>query len=177
MDKKDLRKKCKDIRKNLNINEISLNIQNLLFSTEEYKNAKNILTYYSFKDEVSTIELLKDNSKKWFLPRINEQDLIICNYDNESLIKNSFGIFEPCTNPIDDLKKIDLVILPGLACDYRGNRMGYGKGFYDRFLSKLEHKATKILLLPEELIFENLYPANHDVPVDIVITQNRIVKF
>ncbi|PMP68103.1 MAG: 5-formyltetrahydrofolate cyclo-ligase, partial [Thermodesulfobacterium geofontis] len=86
----------------------------------------------------------------------------------------SYGILEP-QEPIDlDPEDIDIIIVPGIAFDLRGFRLGYGKGFYDRFLKDLKN-PTKIGLIYNELIRDSLPTDDKDVRVDIVISEKRII--
>lgn len=72
--------------------------------------------------------------------------------------------------------EIDLVVVSGVAFDQKGNRLGYGGGFYDRFLRRLKPGTTMVGLAFELQIKEEVYPEDHDYPIDWVITENRIVK-
>lgn len=174
--KQELRKIAKQIRQTLNIELISLNIKKKLLTLPEYSVSKNVFTYYSFKDEIYTIDFFKDKEKNWFVPKIDKDDLLVCEYCSESLVENSFGIKEPNTTTIKNTDSIDMVILPALMADRKGNRLGYGKGFYDRFLNSLQHSPTKVLLLPEELLKDDIPSEAHDCKSDLIITQCNIYR-
>lgn len=175
--KQELRKIAKQIRQKLDIQKISKNIHKMLFDLPEYHKAKNIFIYHSFQDEVNTLDLFNDKEKNWFIPRISNDNLLVCKYCSDSLIENNFGIKEPSTSVIEELSSIDIVILPALMADKKGNRLGYGKGFYDRFLNSLNHTPLKILLLPEEVLQEEIPCEQHDCKVDLIITQCNIYRF
>ena len=174
--KQELRKIAKQIRKTLDIESISKNIQKSLLSLPEYCDVKNIFTYHSFVDEISTLGFFKDKGKNWFVPKIHNDNLLACEYCSHALTKNKFGIKEPTTPIIETNSKIDMIILPALMADKKGNRLGYGRGFYDRFLNSLSHSPLKILLIPEELLQEKIPCEEHDCTVDLIITQCNIYR-
>ncbi len=175
INKKELRILAKDIRKKLDISTISEKIIDNFVSSSEYEQSLNILAYHSFSDEVNTHALFKKNGKNWFIPRINEDDLEVCLYE-PNLSKNKFGILEPRGVDCQDPSIIDLVILPALMVDKRGHRLGYGKGFYDRFLSQNCNSINKVVFIPEELFVETIYPEAHDCAVNLIITQCNIYR-
>lgn len=139
-----------------------------LAQTQEYKSAKNIMIFYPMKNEVNLLELLKDNSKSFYLPKINGKNLLCCEYkDGDTLCESCFKTLEPQTLPTDK-NKIDLVIVPALCCDKNNYRLGYGGGFYDRFL--VDYKGRTITCLPQELIVETIYPDEFDIPIQTIIS-------
>ena len=167
MNKNLLRKWAKDKRKELDMVRISAILADKLAQTEEYKNSKNIMIFYPTIFEVNLLSLLKDNSKIFYLPRIKENELECCKYsDGDELCESCFHTLEPtCTSC--DKKNIDLVIVPALACDKNGYRLGYGGGFYDRFLQN--YKGKKVVCIPKELIVSTVYPENHDIKMDSIL--------
>jgi 5-formyltetrahydrofolate cyclo-ligase len=88
------------------------------------------------------------------------------------------GIREPKINKIyeKDIDDIDIVIVPGAGFDNKGNRLGYGAGYYDKLLSKSKKKISAIALAFEEQIAEKIPAEPHDIKVDIIITDNRLIK-
>lgn len=91
-------------------------------------------------------------------------------------IKEPKELFRSRKDRIFDPKQIDLVIVPGLAFDINGNRLGRGKGYYDRFLRHLSPKTLKIALAFECQIFETIPRDSNDVPMDLVVTEERIIR-
>lgn len=167
-DKKKLRKNLKQIRKTLDIKEISVLLVEKLRETSEYRCAKNILIYYPLKEEINLLDLLKDKNKNFYLPKINGQELLCCPYkEGDETCLSCFKTCEPLTEPCKK-SMIDLAIIPALACDKKNYRLGYGGGFYDRFLK--DYTGKKAVCLPSELIVETIYPEEHDIPVDLIIT-------
>lgn len=139
-----------------------------LKETELYKSAKNIMIYYPLKYEVNLLGLLNDCSKKFYLPKTDGKNLLCCPYSkDDKLCLSLYKTQEPKTKPCDK-DTIDLVIVPALACDKNNYRLGYGGGFYDRFLKDFSGK--KICCIPKVLILDTVCKENFDIPVDFVIT-------
>ena len=140
---------------------------------EQFKNASVVFCYVSYASEVNTHTLIKQ------MLMLGKTILVpLCTDKNGSMISvkiNSFddlregmyGIFEPvCRIPFDKTK-IDVSIIPGVAFDKNGYRIGYGKGYYDRFLADIS--PFKIGILHSELFFDSLPHDENDVQVDMVI--------
>lgn len=167
--KSSLRTKAKDIRKNLNLEKISEQILKKIKQHKFYQNAENIMIFYPTKYEINLLNLLNDK-KKFYLPKVNGKDLLVCPYKKgEYLEKSSFNILEPCSNP----KKpeiLDLVIIPALMADKNGYRLGYGGGFYDRFIPTLKPECKTITVVPFELLTDNLPHEDFDIKTDLIIT-------
>lgn len=164
--KTKLRKWAKEERKKLDMQAINKKLVENLRQTEEYKQAKNVMIFYPKDREVNLLSLLDDN-KNFFLPKINGQELLYCPYCKEDkLCTSCFNTQEPLTEPSN--KTIDLIIVPALAVDKNNYRLGYGGGFYDRFLAN--KSCTKIVCIPSKLIVETVYPESFDIPVDKIIS-------
>ena len=167
MNKSELRIWAKNKRKELDMATISTILTDKLVKTEEYKSSKNIMLFYPLKDEVNLLSLLGDDSKNFFLPRIKGEILECCNYTNgDELCESCFKTVEPTCQACDK-KNIDLVIIPALACDKDGYRLGYGGGFYDRFLK--DFHGIKITCIPRELVIETVFPEKHDIKPDMIL--------
>ncbi len=133
--------------------------------------ADKILMYHSLPDELSTLEFLSKWSgrKKFFLPRVNGVNLEILPYDRSFLKLGAFQIEEPQGNDLTSINEIELVVVPALAYDRNGNRVGRGKGYYDRLMP--DCKAVKVGVGYDFQLVDDIEVAAHDVPVDIVITE------
>ena len=172
MNKQILRKKYKDIRRNIKDKEEQDNIIfNKVINLEEYKQSDLILIYVSLKDEVDTIELIKYSlkiGKKVAVPKCEDNDIIFYYINSiKDLEEGKFGILEPKTN-----KKVinfnnSICIIPGVAFDKQNNRIGYGKGFYDRFLEN--YNGIKIGLTYKECVCDKIDSEINDVKMDKVI--------
>lgn len=164
-DKQQLRKWAKAFGKLRE--DASYKLVHKLIETDEYKQAKNIMLFYPIKNEVNLLELLQDNSKTFFLPKIDGQKLLCCEYKNgDILCESCFKTLEPTSKPIDK-NTIDLVIVPALCCDKNNFRLGYGGGFYDRFLT--DYKGKTVVCLPKELVVDTIYPDKFDIAVDNIV--------
>ena len=168
MDKKTLRKYLKEKRKTLQIEALSEIIVQKLVQTDEYKQAKHVMIFYPLKDEINLLNLLNDKDKTFYLPKIEGNELLCCSYKNgEELCESCFKTKEPLTEP-SNKTILDLIIVPALAVDKNNYRLGYGGGFYDRFLKGVN--AIKIICLPKEFILDTVYPEVHDIKIDNIIT-------
>ena len=181
--KKLLRKKYSEIRKAIpGKKEKCEAIFSALISTSEYKNAGCIALYNSFGSEADTSHIAVHAlscGKTIAYPRVCSNDMKFYRYyKNMPFEKSRFGVQEPFdeTENIIFPEKIDLVIVPGLCFDKSKNRLGYGGGFYDRFLIKT--KAVKIAICFDEQIIENgsLPVSENDVKTDVIITDKRIFR-
>ena len=146
-----------------------------LEKTAAFLMAENVLMYHSLPDELSTHAFLKKwgGKKHFYLPRVNGVNLDILPYDESRLELGSFHIEEPTGADTVDPSEIEVIVVPAVAYDRRGNRLGRGKGFYDRLLA--EAKATKIGVGYEFQLMDELPAEEHDVPMDIIITQNTTI--
>ncbi len=143
-----------------------------LLSIPEFKAAKTVFCYVSAKGEVDTTKLLSDIAKEKVLTVpycIDTRGNMIAVRTNDvsDLVEGHFGIPEP-KNPIEFPKKeIDFVIVPAIAFSKDGYRLGYGKGYYDRFLSDIT--PYKLGVCKKELLLENLPHDEYDVRVDRIL--------
>lgn len=179
MNKTDIRRKINAMRRMLEVHE-QLAAADQVFSrleqTAAFILADKVLMYHSLPDELSTRQFLKKwgSKKHFFLPRVNGVNLDILPYDESRLELGSFHIEEPVGDDLVDVDDIELIIVPAVAYDRRGNRLGRGKGFYDRLLASA--KATKIGVGYEFQLVDEIPAEPHDVPVDYVITQTTTIK-
>lgn len=152
-----------------------------LLSLDILGDCKTIMAYADFKNEVRTgilINYLLKAGKKTVLPRICRGEIVPYEIrDLNDLKKGAFGITEPDSERCApaDIKVIDAVIVPGIGFDRRGNRIGFGKGYYDRFLSKLKSQAKIIALAYDFQIVADIPPSPCDVPVHCIVTEKEII--
>jgi 5-formyltetrahydrofolate cyclo-ligase len=177
--KNDYRNHAKRIRQQLDIVEISRAICARIMALEEYKAAKTVAGFYPFGKEIDLRCLYEDSSKKFLLPRvIDEENIEFYLFNKETqLEKNKWGILEPKTELETSQIVPDIILIPALMVDKQGYRLGYGKGYYDRYLSKLPEHCLKILPVAEELFVDSLPHDEHDVRVDIALTQSNVYDF
>ena len=172
MNKQILRNKYLKIRKNINNKkEIDDIIFNKVISLKEYKESNLVLTYVSLKDEVDTFKLIEYSlkiGKKVAVPKC-EGDIIkfslISNLTD--LKKGKFNILEPTTNKLVTNFENSICIVPGIAFDKNNNRIGYGRGFYDKFLQN--YNGIKIGLVYSECICEEIDIEKTDIKMDKIV--------
>lgn len=179
MEKSDIRRKIKNLRLMLSEAEkmsAADEVFDQLEKTAAFMMADNILMYHSLPDELSTIKFLRKwgGRKHFFLPRVNGVNLDILPYEETRLELGSFQIEEPTGDNYADVDDIELMIIPGVAFDRRRNRLGRGKGFYDRLLAA--SKATKIGVGYEFQLLDELPAEPHDIPMDMIITQKTVIR-
>lgn len=148
----------------------------MLERTAAFMMADKILMYHSLPDELSTRDFIARwaSRKKFFLPRVNGLNLEILPYDRSRLHLGAFNIEEPDGSELTDISEIELIVVPAVAYDRRGNRIGRGKGYYDRLLARTD--ATKIGVAYACQICDDIEPEPTDVPMHYIITENEIIR-
>lgn len=138
--------------------------------------ADNILMYHSLPDELSTTGFIDrwHTRKHFFLPRVNGVNLDILPYDKSRLHLGAFNIEEPDGDDIAQIEQMEMIVVPAIAYDRYGNRIGRGKGFYDRLLR--EAHAVKVGVAFDCQMVDEIEPEEFDVPVDYVITERTFIK-
>ena len=179
--KKELRNRMKALKNEQNKKDwerISDAIFAQIEDTEAFNKASSILSYWSMSDEVMTHKAVERWSKykKVYLPLIKGNDLELVRFEGVEKMKPEpvFGILEPTSTENIEIGEIELVIVPGVAFDASCNRMGRGKGYYDRLLS--ESVAAKIGVAFSFQIVDKVPVDPHDVPLDMVVTEVDIFK-
>lgn len=179
--KQTLRKKYLLIRNNIPDKEIKskIIIEKIKLS-KIYQESKVIALYKSLKSEVDTKELIEYSlkiGKIVVLPKVEKNELKFYKISlNEPLIKSNFGVEEPLGLNINyiDKSEIDLVIVPGLCFDKENNRLGFGKGYYDRFLSNT-NLYTIALCFKEQILEDTLLPVEiTDIKLKEIISDELI---
>lgn len=166
--KNSLRRLAKNIRKNLDINLVSNLIVERIRLLHSYKTAKNVMLFYPLQNEINLMELLKDD-KNFYFPRVCGSELEVCPYKSgDELILSDLNILEPVSSKVDK-SIIDIVFVPALCADNKCNRLGYGKGFYDRFLK--DYNGCSVIPVSDDLIFNNICTDCNDVCCNMVITE------
>jgi 5-formyltetrahydrofolate cyclo-ligase len=194
MNKKDLRKKYKELRDQLSVDEIeakSMAIANRLLQLDTIPNGRQVWeqTYFHLflsieeQKEVDTefiLQILAGKDKEIVVAKSNFKTLEMTHYlltDNTKFQKNEYNIYEPVDGLEMPVSKIDVVFVPLLAYDKKGNRVGYGKGFYDKFLSKCREDIIKIGLSffePEDAIAA---VSETDIRLDYCVTPMTVYNF
>lgn len=185
--KREIRRDILDLRNQKTKEELeerSGKIKVNLFSTPEFKRAKKILFYMSVGSEVRTESMIEDAlklGKEIAVPAVDTENnaLRVCELHDcdTELEPGTFGIPEPkkeCRREVP-AETIDLVIVPGIAFDRKGTRIGYGKGFYDRLLSSMPKARTLGLAYDFQLI-QALPEEEHDIRVNKIVTESGVMK-
>ncbi len=146
---------------------------NLLERTADFMLADRILMYHSLPDELSTRAFIKKWSarKHFYLPRVNGVNLDILPYDESTLALGSFHIEEPTGTDTSSIDDIEMIVVPAVAYDRHGNRVGRGKGYYDRLLA--DSRARKVGVGYDFQVVDEIDTDPHDVRVDVVITESH----
>ena len=177
-----LREKFKAIRLNYSPEQkakLDNDIIERLMRTYQYKNASTILCYVSTPLEVDTRLLIKkalEDGKRVAVPKCKPEtttmDFYLIN-SFDDLEKGTFGVLEPIPSRCEIYEGNDgICIVPGLCFDYAGYRLGYGKGYYDRFLTN--YSQTKIGICYNDCVQQRLFHGRYDVPVDLLITEKYL---
>jgi len=184
--KEKLRKKIMDIRKNISNSEIfekSKEIKERVYKMKAFRQASTILFYVSYDNEVYTHDMIRENlaNKKNVVVPITDKEkhcLIISKLKRwEDLERSTYSILEPkkdCVYEVS-LDEIDLILVPGVVFDESGNRIGHGIGYYDKLL-KNSKRAIHIGLAFEVQIVNDIPAEEHDVKVDKIVTEDRIIN-
>lgn len=184
MNKEALRKEYTNIRKNIKNKSYKDNkIFNKIINSKIYKESNVVALYHSLNSEVDTINLIKymlKDKKQVYLPKVlNDTDMEFYKITMLEDIdyKNNLGIYEPSINQ-DKLNKylLDLIIIPGICFDKNKNRIGFGKGYYDKYMEDI--KAIKVALSYEEQVVKDkmISTSNNDIKVDMIITDKNIYR-
>lgn len=160
----------------------SKEIAEKLMALEEYRKAKAVMFYAAKGNEVQTREMIKaaiKEGKKVLLPVTNMEKkeieaAVIEHYDRD-LKKGAYGIMEPKEKSDVNEKLIDAVVLPGVAFDRQGHRLGYGLGYYDKLLRRLTN-AAKIGLAYDFQIVDKLPRESHDERMGLIVTESSVIR-
>lgn len=159
-------------------------IKKMLFSLPEFVSARTIIFYASFRSEVETLDMIKESikmGKKVVLPKVDKKRHMLVLYEikeMKELIAGYMGIPEPSLTEgrLVSVDNADLIVIPGAGFDYSGNRLGYGAGYYDILLSQRKKKMPIIALSYEEQLVDYIPSEDHDVKVEIIVTDKRLIR-
>jgi 5-formyltetrahydrofolate cyclo-ligase len=153
-----------------------------LLALDEYAKAECVALYAPAHNETDTALILTaafDAGKRVLYPAVCGHHMVFRRVEHiDALQKGAFGILEPCPTGIDhQADEADLIVVPGVAFDQGGHRVGYGKGFYDRFLQHPHRKAHLIGLCHDFQLVDHVIPTDsHDIPMEIIVTDSRIIR-
>ena len=175
MNKSELRKYVREKKRAMTAEQIaqkSQELAQLFYTTEAYCNAKTIYGYLPYNQEVRTVPMLQralEDGKQVAVPKVFGDEMRFIYLTDLSAVAPGYaGIPEPVADGPVAEDPHALVLMPGLAFDRQGHRIGYGGGFYDQFLAKEPEHPTLALCYDFQL-FETLQTEEHDIPVDVVL--------
>lgn len=188
MEKREIRERILEQRNKLTPEEVSAAskvICSRIAAHPRFEEAKLVMCYMDFRNEVMTLPLIQEcllRGKRVALPRVgkrNDQAWELSIHEIVDLARDcrpgTFGIPEPVeslTAPVDE-KTIDFVVVPGVAFDLHKHRIGYGAGFYDRFLRRVRPDCFKAAAAFDLQVVDKLPAEEHDIPVDAIVTETR----
>ena len=179
VEKARLRKQLLDSRDSLSqdfINITSKQIQDNLRKVDFFRNAKSVGAYYSIGSEVKTQDILQEilkSGKELALPKVVKKDLVFKKINSFlDLEQGNFSVMEP-KDDCKDVKKIEVIIVPAIALTRNGYRLGYGFGYYDRYLSG--KKSKTIALGYSKQIIKSFPHSDHDVRIDCIVTEDEVI--
>ena len=181
MNKDKLRKKILAVRDRISKAKAADNSRKIfekLAGLKEFANAKKIMFYSSFRNEVETFRMIEKTlkiRKKVYLPNVVGDKMEVSRITSlRNLSEGSFGILEPKVKKKYLSEIFDIVIVPGVVFDKRCNRIGWGKGYFDRFLK--DANAVKIGLAHSLQVVDKIDCDKNDVPMDYLITEKKILR-
>jgi 5-formyltetrahydrofolate cyclo-ligase len=185
MPKRTLRQQILGQRRALNHDQwlsASHSAQQQLVALKEFTGADCVALYAPVHNEIDTADILKAAfvaGKRVLYPAVCHDRMVFRQVEGlEGLAAGRFGILEPCATGYDhQADEPDLIVVPGVAFDPSGHRIGYGKGFYDRFLQHPGRTAHLIGLCHDFQLIDGAIPAEgHDIRMELIITDQRVVR-
>lgn len=184
MPKRELRQSILARRRSLSALEAgasALTIQKVFISSAEFRRARTVGLYAPIQNEVDTTEVFNEalaSSRSVLYPVVRGECLEFRHVlAPDSLCKGAYGILEPDTScEICDPREADLIVVPGIAFDATGKRIGYGKGYYDRALHHLEGMGKLVGFCYDFQLVETIAGEPHDVTMDLLITDKRVIR-
>ena len=184
--KSDIRSYVNGLKKSMTEDEItnlSRIIADKLMAADEYVNNSNILIYVSYNQEVRTDILIKQSikaGKNVYVPKVfKDKDVKYMEFvkikSYQDLAPGYMGIMEPVSDDYASLKD-GLLVMPGIAFDTQKNRIGYGGGFYDRYLQQHMSDFYKTAICFDYQIVEHIMSVKFDIKPDKIITEKRIIN-
>lgn len=186
-EKKQIRKKILDMRKKLSESFIQSNsniIIKKLYRLIDKSNFRNIMIFMDMDHEVRVTNLLNlFSDRKFYIPKTFPEGIMKVNeYNEKELVRHKFGYYESLSDNYVNEDILDLIVIPGIVFDKHRNRIGFGGGYYDRFLKKLKekHKDSRCFPLTVAICYDfqlidSIPSEPHDIKPDIIITERRVI--
>ncbi len=180
VEKARLRKQLLDARDGMSLDFIKITskeIQENLRKIDFFRNAKTIGTYFSIGSEVRTQDILQEilnAGKELALPKVVKNDLVFKKITNfAELEPGNFSVMEP-KDKCEIVKNLDVVIVPAIALTREGFRLGYGFGYYDRYLHG--KKSVTIALSYAKQVIKSFPHDDHDIKMNFIVTEDKVIK-
>lgn len=182
-----IRKKVLEVRNKLADEEVTRLSESILLNLRKnsfFNDSAHIMVYLDFKHEVRTDSIINyclEHNKNVYIPICIPETYELCISritDMKELKSGHFGIREPMTEYIRlaDSRLIDLVLVPGVAFDSSGNRIGFGAGYYDRFMKRLKPGAVKAALAYSFQVVDMVPSDEYDIPADYIVTERGTIS-
>lgn len=179
--KEEIRKYIRGIKRNMtqqDIESLSDIIQNRVMQLREYIDSENVYVYVAHNQEVMTDKIINESlakGKKVFVPKVYGNIMKFHQIQSMSeLVLGAYGILEPITDMLDDTKN-GIIIIPGVAFDREFHRIGYGGGYYDKYLS-LPNSHFKAAICYERQILDDLCYEEYDIKTDVIISEKTYIR-
>jgi 5-formyltetrahydrofolate cyclo-ligase len=128
------------------------------------------MLYHPISNELDLTSLMDDYDKNFYLPKVVDDALEVRPFKvGDRLVAGHFNVLEPLTEAVEP-EILDIVFIPALMVDSKKQRLGYGKGYYDRFLPNLSDKCKTIVAISSKLLIQEIPSEEFDIPVDFVVT-------
>lgn len=175
LDKKTLRKIALNKRTLILDDALNDAILKRIINFDVFKKAKNIALYFPIKNEIDITPIINIKEKNFYFPRCSNENLEFVQYQNKECLKiGKYNILEPMGEKINP-NVLDIIFIPALMANRRFYRLGYGKGYYDRFFRKNNIQAKKIIIVPSELIVEEFIEDDFDIQCDAILSEKEII--
>ncbi len=189
IEKARLRRQCHEIREKIPpemVGKSSQAVCDYLSSWPPFQQARTVLSFLAFRNEIDLGQLFERwTDKRWLVPRVVEGAelapeqrpyLVLHRYNPRRLVRHRFGMLEPESNlPNADPSEIEMVLVPGVAFDRQGGRLGYGGGFYDRLLP-LASQSVRVGITYDILVLDAIPMAPWDCRVEWLVTPQGLIR-
>ena len=179
-EKKRIRIEAKKRRSLVDREKKDLRIAETVLHLKEYQETDQIYTYVSFRDEVDTSVIIETSwrrGKHVFCPVVSGNEMEFFQvFSWDDFLPGMMGILEPRRQKSTDIKREGFMVMPGLAFDWECRRIGYGGGYYDRYLQKYKEKFVTAALAYSEQMWEQLPTEELDIRPDMIITEEGIIN-
>lgn len=159
----------------------SAEIQRRFLMSDLFRDARCLALYSAINNEVLTDEVVGpaiDAGKTLVFPRVSGESLEFVVIESVAeLVPGAFGVFEPSGCRLVPAEKLDLVVVPGVAFDKRGHRLGYGRGYYDRALAKCLGSCMKVGFSYDFQLVDELPATEYDETLSVLITESSMINF